>query len=305
MSKPLLPTKKSDEKTNWSDQGDIYKEDRCHHLAKSCAYLSVIVLLLTLLGVAIYIAVNVTSPSAATSTANEAAQPNSYLSKIKLGKDPVPEENEKTQAQDLNPAGRIVPPVKNPPPPPLPPKAQKPQCDPVQSWSPAQVHIVGTIPSYISPDGSDGSFNMFTLNITMKITSNFPDPSKLVLNVNEPYTSNWPQLNGLVRTWVTKPGPSGSKIYRLTVSSSGTGVLPGLYAPLNLSVSVIRTPTADLASTCPPSLVGSFNVTTDVTCSATILDNWCDGERRWIPKMYSPFVDLRSLKKLKRLKVKN
>lgn len=277
----MTDSKKTDTKTQWSD--DDYEVDRCHHILKLLAYASVVGLLIICIGIGIAILVNQNGGATTITSVRSKSSPPKVPPTLKQEEVHVPEPPKDNQlvaqAEDLNPAGRLVPPKS--------PMAKVPACEPALVFTPPQIKLVGTISSHVSPDPADGSFNLFTLNLTMTIiNANISQPlldgNRLVINVSEPYRANWPQLDGLGRTWSVQHLSGNHHRYSLSITASAKNVQPGFYENLTLAVSQIRTLNPKLS--CPMVLLHYIKVSIDVTCSATILDKWCDGERRWIPK---------------------
>jgi len=126
-----------------------------------------------------------------------------------------------------------------------------------------------SITRYISPDPADTGFTQWTLSVELDLTGVTLDPAKLVLDVIPKYRTHWKdQLVG-------KGGFDASG--KLTLTGSAP-TLPGFYEKMPVYV------TYDNGAGCAAATVSTFNVSIDVTCSATLLDSgWCDGERRWIP----------------------
>ena len=114
-----------------------------------------------------------------------------------------------------------------------------------------------------------------------------------MLDIDAPYRDEWdPVLVGLHPTWkrdTTGVLPlSTGTLYRTSVRGSPPST-PGFYEDMTiqLNYSRVRTPAilnGEQRIVCPTVVVTRTLVSIDVTCSATILNNWCDGERRWIPK---------------------
>lgn len=157
--------------------------------------------------------------------------------------------------------------------------------------APTITKFEANISRYVSPDNSDVGFNRWSLNISFASSAAALDVSRLVLDVAMPYRTQWKTaLVGRKPTWTVQTIPGGR---RYTAHLTGVPpAAPGFYETLRIGLNftkvsdptVLNNPDDARLRACTTSTLASAHTPIDVTCSATIIDTWCNGERRWIPR---------------------